>query len=104
MPGIKRSLTIDEPLHAAINKARAMFIDRNIDLDYTRAANLLLALGARRMSEGPWDDKTMETIRAYIGSEELRMEAISDEINSEVVSQFPKMIGNFLKKYTQEIH
>ena len=103
MTGTKRSLTIDEPLHAAINKARAMFLDKNIDIDYTRAANMLLALGARRFSEN-WDDKTAETVIAYLRSEELKMEALTDEINSEVVNQFPKMVNHFLRKYAQEIH
>ena len=103
MPGVKRSLTIDEPIHAAINKARAKFLDSNIDIDYTRAANMLLALGARRFSEAPWDDKTTETVLTYLKSEELKMEALSDEIDSEVVNQFPKVIQHFLRKYAQEI-
>lgn len=85
----RRTITVDDTVHLLVNRVRARFLDANIELDYTRAINLLLALGLKTYNTNPMEQGNQELIRAFAFNEHLKSNAILDELQDALIKELP---------------
>lgn len=92
---IRRSITVDDENNKKINEIRASYLKANLELDFTRAVNMLIALATHYLSKEP---KTLPSdvskiIETYFrGSQDLELAATQDEEWTKWLQyEFPKL-------------
>lgn len=89
----RRTITVDDTIHLLVNRVRARFLDANIELDYTRAINMLLALGLKEYNTNSTNEVNVELIKAFTFNETLKKDSILDELQDELIKELPKVLS-----------
>ncbi|MCV0372412.1 MAG: hypothetical protein K5793_02530 [Nitrosarchaeum sp.] len=76
----RRTITIEDENERSLNQFRGWLLtEKNRDLEYTRAINLVLALGFNRMRDGNFTPKENKIVRKYFYDTNLQIESVDDE-------------------------
>jgi hypothetical protein len=94
----RRTISIDDVLHSMIQKTRGEFLSHEIDVDYTRSVNMLLALGLKSFNERKWSAEESALIRAYVSNDKLKWESIIDEAQDEFIKNLPSIVKQIAKE------
>jgi hypothetical protein len=91
---IRRSITVDDRNNKDINELRAAFIKHDMELDFTRAVNMLMALAIRRIVKDDLSPEENKIIDKYVhGAHDLEIAAMDDEQwNKWLEYEYPKMV------------
>jgi hypothetical protein len=90
----RRSVTFDDQNDQNLNQLRGRLLtERNKELDFTSAVNMVLALGFDRLASKDLKDKEYEIINNYVFGYSLKMAALDDEHwNAWIEYEYPRMI------------
>lgn len=101
----RRSVTFDDQNDQNLNQLRGrLLVERNKDLDFTSAVNMVLSLGFNRLASKELKDSEYEIINNYLFGYNLKMAVLDDEHwNAWIDYEYPRMIKklNRLEKKSQ---
>jgi len=97
----RRTVSIDDALHSMIQKTRGQLLSYEIDVDYTRAVNMLLVLGLKKFNEHQWSAEEAALIRAYIWNDRLKWESLIDVAQDEFMKNLPKIAKDLAEKFIE---
>jgi hypothetical protein len=101
----RRSVTFDDQNEQNLDQFRGRLLaERNKELDFTSAVNMVLALGFNRLASKNIQDDEYEIINNYVFGYKLKMASLDDEHwNTWIEYEYPRMIKRLerLEKKTQ---
>ncbi len=102
----RRTITIDDGNERNLNQLRGWLLTKeNLEVDYTSAVNMVMALGFNRMAEGNLTSTEIEISNNYILGKSLQAEALDDQHwNYWIDSVYPKMIKRYNELERKESH
>jgi hypothetical protein len=74
----RRTITVDEDVHRAVQLVRATLLRSDIDLDYTSAINFLAELGYGRLTRVGWKKAITRTLAKFAGNANLQTAGLED--------------------------
>lgn len=90
----RRSVTFDDQNEQNLDQFRGRLLaERNKELDFTSAVNMVLALGFNRLASKNIQDDEYEIINNYVFGYKLKMASLDDEHwNTWIEYEYPRMI------------
>lgn len=95
----RRTITIDDDNERNLNQLRGWLLTKkNMDLDYTSAINMALALGFNRITKGNLEPNEIKITNHYIHGSDLKIASLDDEHwNLWIENAYPEMIKKLEK-------